>query len=56
MKKVYIGGVANTNAIEIWGLSTEEKPNDVPDCSVFLEKDTGDVYVFESSNTTWYKI
>ena len=56
MREMYIGGVANTNAIEIWGLSNETKPINVPDCSVFLEKNTGDIYVFELSNLTWYKI
>ena len=56
MKKMYMGGMAHIDTIELWGLSTETKPLDVPDCSIFLEKDTGEVYVFESSNKTWYKL
>lgn len=39
--------------IEIYGNSADEKPTNVPDSSVFLEKDTGKVYLFDVDSKTW---
>lgn len=36
------------------GLSTDEKPTDAPDNSLFLEVDTGNFYFFDG--TTWQKV
>lgn len=36
------------------GLSTDEKPTDAPDNSLFLEVDTGDFYYM--NECTWSKV
>ena len=58
--------VTNTNiacttletAWDLRGLSTDEKPTgaEVPNGSTFLEMDTGDVYAFDKTGTTWRKL
>lgn len=46
--------------LELRGLSTDEKPTTkikeiyVDNGSVFIEIDTGDVYLFDLENTLWY--
>lgn len=41
---------------EYYGTSSETKPTaDVATGSSFLEVDTGDVYLFDESNTEWVK-
>lgn len=42
--------------LELRGLSTDTKPTNVGNGSIFLEIDTGDVYSFNKVNNTWYKI
>lgn len=39
--------------IEGYGKSTEEKPTDVPDNTMFYEKDTKKVYLFDLETKTW---
>lgn len=42
---------------EIAGKSTENKPTEnLVAGSLFMETDTGDVYVFEEESSTWTKI
>ena len=42
---------------ELAGKSTENKPtSDIVSGSLYLETDTGDVYVFEETDATWTKI
>lgn len=41
---------------ELKGLSTDDKPLDAPNGSVFIAVDTGDVYMFDASQKTWAKI
>lgn len=41
---------------DLKGLSSESKPMDAPNGSTFLEMDTGDVYMFDATNKTWYKL
>ncbi len=38
---------------EIYGLSTDTKPTDVPNGSVFVEMDTSTLYVFDKDATDW---
>ena len=38
---------------DLYGLSTDTKPTDVPNGSVFVEMDTSTIYVFDEENTTW---
>lgn len=35
------------------GLSTDDKPTNVPNGSEFLEMDTGSVYYFDAENGNW---
>jgi len=49
------GGVKQVDAMELRGLSTDVKPtSDIFVGTMFLEVDTGDIYVYEGS-TTWVK-
>lgn len=41
---------------ELNGLSSESKPLDAPNGSTFIEMDTGDVYMFDATGKTWYKL
>lgn len=47
--------------LELRGLSTDEKPTEIENGtiengSVFIEIDTGDVYIFDAENTEWIVI
>ena len=44
------------NAMEYRGLSTDTKPTDAPNGSVFLEMDTGDVYMYNADGSEWVKL
>lgn len=39
--------------MEYRGLSTDNKPTNVCNGAVFLEMDTGDVYMFDKENSNW---
>lgn len=41
---------------ELKGLSSESKPLDAPNGSTFIEMDTGNVYMFDAENGTWYEL
>ena len=41
---------------ELKGLSTDDKPLDAPNGSVFIAVDTGDVYMFDATGGKWYKL
>lgn len=41
---------------ELYGISTDTKPTDVPNASTFLEIDTSDLYMFDAENQQWYVI
>ena len=48
---------ANKNYVELAGKSTESKPTTgIVSGSLFLESDTGDVYVFDETDVAWTKI
>lgn len=51
-QKIIMNGTADY--YEMSGLSTDDKPLDVAESSLFLEVDTGDVYYFDGS--TWAKM
>lgn len=38
------------------GLSTDAKPTDCPNGSLFKEMDTQNVYSFDEENSIWYKV
>ena len=38
---------------ELYGLSTDTKPTDVYNASVFYEMDTGALYLFDEQNKRW---
>lgn len=54
-------GRRNSATLDLVGLSTDEKPIEkfkntpVINGSTFLEMDTGDKYLYDEENSTWYK-
>ena len=38
---------------DFWGLSTDEKPVNVPNASTFYEMDTKALYMFDAQNGIW---
>lgn len=52
----------NSATLDIVGLSTDEKPIDkfentpIINGSVFLEMDTGDIYLYDEENAKWHKM
>ena len=38
---------------ELYGLSTDTKPTDVPNGSIFVEMDTSKLYVFDEESRVW---
>lgn len=52
-----VDGAYPSNYIEASGLSTDSKPTEnVAQGSIFVESDTGDVYIFTESTQTWGKL
>ena len=41
--------------VELIGRSTDTKPTDVANGSVFIEMDTSSFHFFDSETNTWYK-
>ena len=39
--------------VEVYCLSADEKPPDVPNATPALEMDTGDVFLFDEATQTW---
>lgn len=49
--------IGEVKYFEFAGLSTDTKPTEgIATGSLFLEVDTGDVYAYDESGTTWNKI
>ena len=42
-----------TNGVQYYGLSTDSKPTDAPNGAAFLEMNTGKVYFYDATNSTW---
>lgn len=47
-----VGGQLTTN-VTLYGLSTDNKPTDCGNGSVFIEMDTGKGYFFNAAGLTW---
>lgn len=39
--------------VELYGLSTDEKPLTVPNASMFYEMDTKKIFMFDEQNKVW---
>lgn len=39
--------------VELYGLSTDEKPVNVPNSTPFYEMDTGKVFMFDTTTSAW---
>ena len=57
-----IGGHVNDpNHMEIYGLSTDEKPtvtfqnHKIINASLYIEMDTGNAYFYDEENAQWYQ-
>lgn len=50
------GEVTVTTGWDLRGLSTDNKPTDVPNGSTFLEMNTSKVYVFDAENSQWLEL
>ena len=60
-EKSRVEGDVIYNVVDLRGLSDDEKPttlgvNSIDNGSTFMEIDTGDKYMYDLENTTWYKI
>ncbi len=44
------------NVVELRGLSTDTKPTDVGNGSIYIEIDTGAMYMFDAQNKEWKEI
>lgn len=51
-----IGGSEVTKNAELCGLSTDTKPLEVPNGSIFTEIDTSNQYMFDKENENWVKM
>lgn len=49
-------GCRSVELSELYGLSTDDKPLDVENGSIFLEMDTGDVFTFDVDNKKWWEL
>lgn len=47
----------NNSILELRGLSTDTKPTEnISNSSIFIEIDTGDLYMYDAENEEWNKI
>ena len=44
------------NVVELRGLSTDTKPIDVGNGSIYIEIDTGTIFMFDAQNKQWKEI
>ncbi len=57
-----IGDRPNTNSLEIWGKSTDEKPIgqfegvDITNCSTYFAFDTKEMFAYDKDTDTWVSI
>lgn len=51
-----VTNIAYGYSIEYRGLSTDDKPTPLDNGAVFLEMDTGDVYLYDKENNEWLKL
>ena len=50
------GAVKDKQEIELRGLSTDEKPINVENGTIFIEIDTGKIYMFDVVSKTWKEL
>lgn len=43
-------------AVELYGLSTDSKPTDEQNGTLFFEMDTKKVYIFNGASSTWIEL
>ena len=43
-------------AVELYGLSTDSKPTDEQNGTLFLEMDTSKVFIYDEANTQWREL
>ena len=55
-KLIYTPKVFGNQHIEAYGLSTDEKPMDMPNASPFMEMDTGKIFLFDEENAAWLPV
>lgn len=48
-----LGPVGGTVPYEVYGKSTDTKPTDVPNGSIFIEMDTSKIYFFNENEAEW---
>lgn len=53
-KPVGFNGYKQELAIDLRGLSTDEKPHGAPNGSTFLEIDNGNVSCYDAENDVWH--
>lgn len=44
------------NVVELRGLSTDTKPTNVGNGSIYIEIDTGSIYMFDAQNKQWNEV
>ena len=47
---------SNGMCAELFGLSSDPKPDDVGNASTFYEMDTAVLFIFDAENSTWYEV
>ena len=49
----YTHGKSSVDPSELYGLSTDTKPTDVVNASLFYEMDSKKIYLFDAANSLW---
>jgi hypothetical protein len=49
----YTHGKSSVDPSELYGLSTDTKPKDVVNASLFYEMDTKKIYLFDATSKVW---
>ena len=50
------GAVKDKQEIELRGLSTDNKPTNVENGTIFIEINTGKIYMFDAVSKTWKEL
>lgn len=53
---MYIAEGGMFKPMVIYGASTDEKPTEYRDGSIFIETDTHKIFMFDEKNSTWREI
>lgn len=52
-EEIMISNALDYGVIEYRGLSTDNKPTNAKNGSVFVEMDTGKIFIFDEENAQW---